>query len=62
MLIGSLLNTAPKPVAVLPILVLPSELKLPICVKTEPSLPTVVLPIRLYTVPSDEIDVVSDSF
>ncbi len=47
MLIGSLLHTAPKPVAVLPILVLPTELKLPICVKTEPSLPTVVLPIRL---------------
>ena len=42
-----LLNTAPNPVAVLPILVLPSVLKLPICVNMDPSEPTVVDPIRV---------------
>ena len=42
-----LLNTAPSPVAALPILVLPSELKLPIWVNMNPSDPTVVDPIRV---------------
>jgi len=42
---SSSLKTAPSPVAVSPIRVLPSELWLPICVKTEPSVPTVVGPI-----------------
>ena len=44
---SGLLKTAPSPVAVLPILVLPSVLKLPICVNMEPSDPTVVDPIRV---------------
>ena len=44
---SGLLNTAPNPVAVLPILVLPSVLKLPIWVNIDPSEPTVVDPIRV---------------
>ena len=36
-----------------PNLVLPSELKLPICIKTEPSLPTVVLPITVSSHPTE---------
>jgi hypothetical protein len=50
------------PVAVLPMRVLPSVLKLPICVKTDPSDPTVVEPIFVKVVPSDETLVVSESF
>jgi len=42
---SGLLNTAPNPVAVLPIRVLPSVLKLPICVNVDPSDPTVVDPM-----------------
>ena len=49
------------PVAPLPMRALPSELKLPICVKTEPSDPTVVLPIRVYVVPPEETLVVSET-
>ena len=36
--------------------------RLPICVNTEPSLPTVVEPIFVYVVPSDEMLVASDTF
>ena len=49
---SGLLNTAPNPVAVLPIRVLPSVLKLPICVNVDPSDPTVVDPMRVKVVPS----------
>lgn len=50
-LLGSL-NTAPKPVALSPMRQLPSELKEPIWVKTDPSEPTVVLPDLKNVVPS----------
>ena len=45
------MNTAPSPVAVLPILVLPSLEKLPIWVKIDPSEPVVVQPMWLKMVP-----------
>ena len=56
------MKTAPRPVAVLPIRVLPSLLKLPVWVNTEPSDPTVVKPMREYVVPSEDTLVVSETF
>lgn len=46
----------------LPIRVLPSVLQLPIWVNIDPSDPTVVDPILVYVVPSDETLVVSEIF
>ena len=55
------MNTAPKPVAMLPILVLPSELKLPVWVYSDPSDPCVNGPMVVYTVPFDDTLVVSET-